>query len=58
MDKYIQHGSTTTLDHSIAVSYLAYRLARKLDLDYISVARAGLLHDFYLYDWHDSELRS
>lgn len=53
MDKYIQHGSTTTLDHSIAVSYLAYRLARKLDLDYISVARAGLLHDFYLYDWHE-----
>lgn len=53
MDKYIQHGSTTTLDHCIAVSYLAYRLAKKKDLDYISVARAGLLHDFYLYDWHE-----
>ena len=53
MEKYIQHGSTTTLDHCISVSYLAYRLARKLDLDYISVARAGLLHDFYLYDWHE-----
>lgn len=53
MDKYIQHGSTTTLDHCIAVSYLAYRLAKKMDLDYISVARAGLLHDFYLYDWHE-----
>lgn len=53
MDKYIQHGNTSTLDHSISVSYLAYRIAKKFDLDYISVARAGLLHDFYLYDWHD-----
>ena len=23
----------------------------KLNLDYKSVARAGMLHDFYLYDW-------
>ena len=53
MDKYIQHGNTTTLRHCITVSYLSYRIAKKLDLDYVSVARAGLLHDFYLYDWHD-----
>ena len=53
MDKYIQHGNTTTLRHCITVSYLSYRIAKKLDLDFVSVARAGLLHDFYLYDWHD-----
>lgn len=53
MDKYIQHGNTTTLRHCITVSYLSYRIAKILDLDFVSVARAGLLHDFYLYDWHD-----
>jgi len=52
MDDYIQHGKTTTLDHSIRVSYTSYKIAKKLNLDYISVARAGLLHDLYLYDWH------
>lgn len=53
MDNYIQHGSTTTLKHCIMVSYNSYQLAKKMNLDYISAARAGLLHDFYLYDWHD-----
>ena len=52
MDNFIQHGSTTTLEHCISVSYASYRIAKKLKLDYISVARAGLLHDFFLYDWH------
>lgn len=52
MEKYIQHGNTSTLKHSISVSYISYKIARKLGWDYISVAKAGLLHDFYLYDWH------
>ncbi len=53
MDNYIQHGSTTTLTHCLAVSYVSYRIAQKFNLDYISVARAALLHDFFLYDWHN-----
>lgn len=52
MDEYIQHGSTTTLEHSINVSYLSYKVAKKLNLDYKAAARAGLLHDLFLYDWH------
>ena len=52
MDQFIQHGKTTTLSHSIGVSYLSYRICKKWKLDYVSAARAGLLHDFYLYDWH------
>ena len=35
-------------EHLIKVSYKSYKIAKKLDLDYVSVARAGLLHDFYL----------
>lgn len=52
MDEYIQHGSTTTLEHCINVSYQSYKLSKKLHLDYKSAARAGLLHDLFLYDWH------
>ena len=52
MGKYIQHGSTTTLEHCINVSYNSYKMAKLLGLDYISVARGALLHDFFLYDWH------
>lgn len=33
---------------AIKVSYRAYKTAKKLNLDYIKTARAGLLHDFYL----------
>ena len=52
MGKYIQHGSVTTLEHCINVSYDSYKLAKLLRLDYVSVARGALLHDLFLYDWH------
>ena len=52
MDNYTQHGSTSTLDHCIRVSYRSYKIAKALKMDYISAARAGLLHDLFLYDWH------
>jgi uncharacterized protein len=42
----IHHG-ISKLDHSIKVAYYSYNLAKRLNLDYISVARAGILHDFY-----------
>ena len=53
MDNYIQHGTTTCLKHCIDVSYKSYKIAKKLKLDYIAVARAALLHDLFLYDWHN-----
>lgn len=52
MDNYIQHGSTTTKIHCINVSYIGYKICKKYNLNYISAARGGLLHDYYLYDWH------
>ena len=52
MDNFIQHGSTTTLDHCIRVSYRSYKIAKIFKMDYKSAARAGLLHDLFLYDWH------
>ncbi|WP_082651893.1 putative ABC transporter permease [Gorillibacterium timonense] len=55
MADFIQHGRTTCLDHSLSVSYGSYRICKRLGLDYRSAARGGLLHDMFLYDWHERE---
>lgn len=52
MEQYIQHGSTSCKAHCIQVSYLSYCICRKFGWDYRKAARAGLLHDLFLYDWH------
>ena len=52
MKNFIQHGSTTCCDHCLSVSYYSYKIAKKFNLDAKSAARAGLLHDLFLYDWH------
>lgn len=52
MDQYIQHGNTTCKTHCIQVSYLGYKLCKRLGGNWRSAARAGLLHDLFLYDWH------
>lgn len=41
------HHGLKKLDHSIKVAYYSYLYAKKFDLDSISVARGGLLHDFF-----------
>ena len=52
---FIQHGDTTTHHHSLAVAYvsvyLALRSRRRLDMR--SIVRGALLHDYFLYDWHE-----
>lgn len=52
MDNFIQHGDVTTLRHCENVSYMSFQICKALNLDYRSAARGGLLHDYYLYDWH------
>lgn len=52
MDQHIQHGNTTCKTHCIQVSYLGYRICRRYGGNWRSAARAGLLHDLFLYDWH------
>ena len=55
MDKFIQHGDTSCLKHTIEVAYYSIKIAeffgircKKRDL-----IRGALLHDYFLYDWHD-----
>lgn len=51
LDDFNQHLNTSRLQHSVNVSYYSYLVCRFLGFDYKSAARAGLLHDLYLYDW-------
>lgn len=45
-----KHGKVDCLDHCLFVSYMSFRVCKRLGLDHRSAARGGLLHDFYLYD--------
>lgn len=44
------HPGGNCYEHSVFVAYVAYRLARRWNLDYRMAARCGLLHDLYLYN--------
>lgn len=52
MGNYYQHGRTTCMEHCIRVSVLSYRICRRMGWDSRLAARAALLHDLFLYDWH------
>ena len=47
------HPGVNCYEHSVFVAYVAFRLGRRWGLNYRSCARAGLLHDLYLYRWND-----
>lgn len=59
MRDFVQHGQISCLDHSLAVAYYSYWLCRRLHLrmDWRSLIRGALLHDFFLYDWHTAGLK-
>ncbi|HEY4399034.1 MAG TPA: HD domain-containing protein [Lactobacillaceae bacterium] len=50
-----QHHFTTRLEHSLRVSYWSYRVAKLMRLDVRAIARAGLLHDLFYYDWRTTK---
>ena len=51
---FVQHGGVSTYEHSVAVTKMCLRLSRglRLSTDERSLIRGALLHDYYLYDWH------
>lgn len=51
MKNYKQHFHTDCFTHCYNVSYNCYKIAKRFNLDYVSIARAGMLHDLFLYDW-------
>lgn len=55
MKQYLQHGNTTTFEHCMNVVRLSYWMNRRFHLkaDERALLVGALLHDFYLYDWHE-----
>ena len=52
MKEFTHHGDTTCFQHCLNVSYYNYKICRFFSLNERAGARAGLLHDLFLYDWH------
>lgn len=53
MKNYRQHCDTSCYKHCMQVAYFTYVVCKKLKLDYVSATRAAMLHDLFLYDWHE-----
>lgn len=58
-ESYIQHGNTSVLLHCVAVAFYSYKFSsffgkmensRRREL-----IRGALLHDYFLYDWHNTK---
>lgn len=59
MDNYIQHGDVSTYVHCFNVAVVSYLICMKFGIKVCitEMLIGALLHDFYLYDWHDGRLR-
>lgn len=55
LKQYIQHGDVTTYQHCVDVAWQAFRMNRRLHMgvNEQDLVTACLLHDYYLYDWHN-----
>ena len=51
------HHKINRLVHSKRVSYYSYKICKKLGFDYVSAARGGLLHDFFLNKYNTKNSR-
>lgn len=58
MEKFIQHGNTTCFKHCEMVARCSAKMAYKykVNVDMKSMIRGAMLHDYFLYDWHDEKL--
>lgn len=55
--KFIQHGNTSVYEHSIRVAYYSLLVAEFFHLctHREELVRGALLHDYFLYDWHEKD---
>lgn len=62
MRNYKQHGDVSVLSHSLRVAERSLRFAKfmqkiGIEVDEKAIVRGALLHDYFLYDWHEKDLR-
>ncbi len=57
MKKYVQHGRVSTYEHCKNVAKLSYNINRFFSMraDLKVLLTGAMLHDFYLYDWHNED---
>lgn len=54
---FTQHRGTSVYEHSIGVAYASYFVASHTPIHFNekSLITGALLHDYFLYDWHDHD---
>ena len=54
---FIQHSNVSVYHHVLHVACCALEIDRRLHLgcDRCQLVRAALLHDYFLYDWHEHD---
>ena len=52
---YIQHGTVSVYEHCLSVTRCSCHIARllRIPIDRRSLIRGALLHDYFMYDWHN-----
>lgn len=55
LESFVHHKVTNRLAHSLSVSYRSFCWARRLGLNKRAIARAGLLHDLFFYEYLDKK---
>ena len=53
----MQHGSVSVFEHSVCVALVCLWLVHRLHLkvNQRALVRGALLHDYFLYDWHEKD---
>lgn len=54
---FLQHGNITVFEHSMAVACMCLFIAARLHVkvNRRALVRGALLHDYFLYDWHEPD---
>ena len=52
---YIQHGTVSVYEHCLSVTRCSCHIARlmRIPIERRSLIRGALLHDYFMYDWHN-----
>ena len=55
--RYMQHSDISVYKHCISVAYTSVELAERfsLNVNRKELIRGALLHDYFLYDWHQKD---
>ncbi|SEP76037.1 uncharacterized protein SAMN02910289_00560 [Lachnospiraceae bacterium RM5] len=60
MENYSQHGSSNTFKHCMHVAEVSGKISKflRLKVNTKDLARGAMLHDFFLYDIHNGDVKA